>query len=1598
MPKEDFRKIAAELGLSPEEYKRAISQAEKFGVIAPRKDGVIEETWEGVQHGVLTGVKGFGSTLEELDLGDGLNNYMTDVMERNQDLLPDPTYKATSFDPAHLGRTIGTGTGQSGTALTAGVVTTALSGGNPVAGGAVITGITFAQTYGDEVKEFRKAMPNQSEDTIQGLAFISALGQGLIESVAGPEAIASGLAKKIVEGAVKDTVKQYGKKRVLQVLKTVTTNAVKGGLGEGAEEVFQGIVSNMAKRSGGVDIPLMTMNEAIEQFAGGALPGMFMSGVTGMVETSNQGEAETEKDTGLLDTTPGEVNTDIQELPDANRQVENKKRYDDSQVKSFKKHWNKTKDLPSEDLTENLQRLTKDSSLNEKAVLILKPKSKLTKSLAEVSKELTGQEPVYFLPKTPEAGLANGFIGKNNQLFINVETMANNPGVTTGHEFGHFLSRTDNATYKSFQKILADNLKDNHNEYLESILSTYDKKGIDLTQEQGLDELTNDVIGDFFVDDKFWREVFSSKQDTGKLQKLARAIIRFVDTIAGKLKGVNGTNEYLSDLEKVRSEAAKIVSEKLGVENTDTHGQTQTGAEIKEQVEQSETSAGEVVQKDENAVQEAVEQPAGRNAELFQEKSDISDISDKNTEADYSLKRDIAGFEKQVDDVSLGKLPKSGMIDVLARTPKAIQEAGALDLPIEIRANKIKQIVDKHSLPLDIIKHIPEQLDKPLMIFEADRRKDSLVILTKLEHNGGSVMAALQLNKNRAHYEINRINSIYAKHKDVFVRYIKAGLLRYADKNKAPEWLHSVGLAEEILQGSRDKSYQRLSEDNNTPQDDKSQADYSLNMVRAKQNNPGVSPEVRELNEAVQDSYDPGVRTHEDLDKKADATIKQYGEEHLLKNLASGHLVMNTDENMRLGLKLINSDKMIDMIRKGDIAATDAMTQWVKQGTEAGRLLNSRKIKTNSPEDIFGILKGLLFAPSKKYRHETDPAKKRELLKTHERKLINKALNNLKSKDIDFFNLTQEQLADIKLISTIAREIQIAKSNFGDKAYEWWINGLLSLPKTHAANIIGNTAMAVTELAPQRFIEASLNLIVKNKKGASFGEFKHMWKALRKHAKSGLRDAGIAFKTGTPIRDTVQKLESTNAAIPGKFGEAVRLPGRFLLAADEFAKSIIIPVEATAYAYRIAKAEGLKGEALNERIKELTENGKSEAVEWATVRAEELTFQAKPWAFVEYLVAAKNEAGISGRILGYIFPFIRTPSNILTTTFRKSPFGSAALFARLATGKIKISDEKFIRHSAEQLIAWGTVMSIWSLMGDDDEDLPFITGSKGRYGTSEYKWKQRNLPNTSIRIGERWYDYSRIEPFGSALAMMVDGLNSISLINKGAEGEKVINNLMKSVMATNIRDKSFLQSVGDVIKAFEDPKSMSKLGTNFISSWVPNVVRGTLNALDDSVPDGYNYAKGIQFYKEQFLDGVGKRAGMGATPRIDLWGNEIHKDDIKGDVNPFLWRIASPMRTRQTGMHKPDQLLFNWNSHNVNDQYWPIVPSPKYSRLHKSLYMNSDLYHKYAKRAGELAFGKVEQLISAGRLNYRKPSASDIKLLKKVFRKSRQQAKRELLK
>ena len=181
-------------------------------------------------------------------------------------------------------------------------------------------------------------------------------------------------------------------------------------------------------------------------------------------------------------------------------------------------------------------------------------------------------------------------------------------------------------------------------------------------------------------------------------------------------------------------------------------------------------------------------------------------------------------------------------------------------------------------------------------------------------------------------------------------------------------------------------------------------------------------------------------------------------------------------------------------------------------------------------------------------------------------------------------------------VMRLARAIQSAtRTGLSDMLYEWWIMNILSGPQTQFVNIAGNSVNAAWDMTVQRGMEATVNLALRDNKAARFGEFQWLFKGLLPGMARGLTMAARAWSAeydffehtvlGTPLEiDSFDKAGNVRAAIPGKLGRVVRIPGRALLFADSFFKTAIGQAEVAAVAYRMARAEGLSAKKLTDRI------------------------------------------------------------------------------------------------------------------------------------------------------------------------------------------------------------------------------------------------------------------------------------------------------------------------------------------------------------------------------------------------------------------------------
>ena len=754
---------------------------------------------------------------------------------------------------------------------------------------------------------------------------------------------------------------------------------------------------------------------------------------------------------------------------------------------------------------------------------------------------------------------------------------------------------------------------------------------------------------------------------------------------------------------------------------------------------------------------------------------------------------------------------------------------------------------------------------------------------------------------------------------------------------------------------------------------------YSLSFPQQK--NPireNGNEKIRYQNQLDNRTYH--TKSNEQLNKEAVERIANYGGiKNTIQMMMEGDLNFKSDVAQRVLQTVLNSDefKALNNNEKEQIADV-----YIKTGTELGRALASRRLALLDMNDI----------------HSMQAHVNALVAKLQKEKNLREIRNTIQKEfGIDIDNLPDSLVNNPQEFDRLLRRLASMKASKGDKLYEFWINSILSGPVTHTANILGNTANAVYELGVKRFTEALLNSVLHKKDAATFGEFREMTKAF--NWKNAWEKAKTAFDLEVVTPDG--KLESFRAAIGGNTGRIIRTPGRLLRAADEFAKAIIVPAEAAAHAYREGKAMNLPEADLKKYVSEQLKNLNSPSMEYGYQRALDLTFQEEPGVAIQTLMHWRDAGGIFGNVLKFTLPFLKTPGNILRQGIRKSPLGILNLAyqtGKAALGKRKI-DNEYIQHAAEQILAWGTIAMIAGMDDDNDDGMPFLTGSSPAYGSAEQRFKANKVPPYSIRIGGTYYSYKRIEPLATGLAFIADGLDAYRKAKSGKEGTDVLKQMIRGVKQM-IVEKSFLDSLGEINRIASDPeRSGMTFLSNFASSWMPNVVRQTVGLFDDNVKDYKSRERGAEFFQDQFRVTTDRMFPWKAAPKIDYFGREIKKDSLE-EAGPlgFLARLI-PLQpiSPDSSMNRAERLMWEYNQRHPENEFWPSVPAYYFSRDGKKGYFTGNDYQEFARESGQLALKQINNAFRHGLLNDKNPTEQDIKLIRKIFSRARKEIREKMI-
>lgn len=451
------------------------------------------------------------------------------------------------------------------------------------------------------------------------------------------------------------------------------------------------------------------------------------------------------------------------------------------------------------------------------------------------------------------------------------------------------------------------------------------------------------------------------------------------------------------------------------------------------------------------------------------------------------------------------------------------------------------------------------------------------------------------------------------------------------------------------------------------------------------------------------------------------------------------------------------------------------------------------------------------------------------------------------------------------------------KPKFRDKLVEVYINALLSGPQTHAVNILSNTLTSLGQL-PEHAAAAGLGAI---RRVAGKGEDAVLGSevgaraiGLLQGAKEGMRLFAKAVHTGEPS-DMVSKVEGQQfKAISGLKGDVVRIPTRLLNAEDELFKGIARRMELNGLAVRMAHQEGLRREAAKARIAELVEQPTPEMLAKSMDYARYVTFQSKLGPGGSKLAGITQDWPLAKLFL----PFVRTPTNLLKFAVERSP---AAPLLKEWRADFAAGGARRDLAMARAMIGTGVGMAVYqaALAGK-------ITGSTPTDPAKAKLEYADGWQPYSIRVGDKWYSYKRLDPFSTTLGVAAD----LALLPEGMserQREDKVTLLVASIMG-NLANKTWLSGLSDITGALSEPdRKADKMIQRVVGAIaVPTAVAQLARTADPVARE----TDSVGEYVRSRIPGLSDDL----LPRRDIWSAPVMNEGGVGpDIVSPIWQSTA---------------------------------------------------------------------------------------------------------
>tara|TARA_R100001443_G_scaffold4319_2_gene12768 strand:+ start:3063 stop:6767 length:3705 start_codon:yes stop_codon:yes gene_type:complete len=506
--------------------------------------------------------------------------------------------------------------------------------------------------------------------------------------------------------------------------------------------------------------------------------------------------------------------------------------------------------------------------------------------------------------------------------------------------------------------------------------------------------------------------------------------------------------------------------------------------------------------------------------------------------------------------------------------------------------------------------------------------------------------------------------------------------------------------------------------------------------------------------------------------------------------------------------------------------------------------------------------------------------------RTSEEKFLDQAQNlrsstdNLYDDPLTEFNIDEilkiADNGDTKQLRTLIRKIQIASNNpnalktlikegggtrFLKITNEIFVNSILSSPITHQVNMLST---ALNTLA--RPIELALGAEDSISRARAGRELIYMVQSSvdsMKMAVAALRAEDNILDAGAMVSDVERfaiRMSGSGplAKLTNGIGTLYRLPSRFLLAEDEFFKQLNFRSFAMAEAWEKGTRMGKQGADLekymNEQFNGIISIVNKQSKEGVfSKEIVDLYERARKFAAETTFTADLGKGTFSGDFQSFVskhptarlfFPFVRTPINILKSTFKRTPGVNRLMKEHMEA--LKSTDPSIRARAIGETKVGGTMwgLGITTAAAINVENAPIaITGGgpkdfnalnqKRATGWQPYSFRflvkanefknvaETGKANEIIEVDQdtklvrgadgklkyRYVSYKRLDPWASFLSMSADAAEIGGHLPGG--DYKNLADVMMVALARNLTEKTYLQGLTELTGLLDNEQKLS---------------------------------------------------------------------------------------------------------------------------------------------------------------------------------------------